>query len=348
MLTLRGTTDLKGRLEFEDVAFRTHDNPHLDEIGALWLIEKFCTKEFLEKYAKNKMILVGIGGGDFDEHPMAGQERKNGDCAMSLVAKALGVEKDPALEKILKFITNNDLKGSSHPFDLASLLSARYQCSCNGAPEKVIRATINDLETFYELQRRFFACAKADFEKKATIDVVKNGDRELKIVSIDSDDPQISKFARSSHGCDAAVVIQKKTSGHIQIFTNKRHGVMLFDMAQMIRVAEQKAKGAILVRDWKTLSSEGAIEGVPEWYFHREGQMLLNGSLTNTDVAPTHLSVKRIRSFVQIALDHQNYPQSHAVECKRGICTSTFNNPCEFYPYGLHRCRKIRYQMKTI
>lgn len=345
MLTLRGT-ELEGFLRGKEVAFRTHDNPHLDEVGALLLIEKFGTEEFLNKYAKDGMILVGIGGGDLDEHPRDGQGRKNGDCAMSLVAKALGVEEDPALEKILKFITNNDLKGSSHPFDLASLLSARYQCSCNGAPEKVIRETINDLETFYELQRRFFASTKADFEKKATIDVVKNGGKELKIVSIASNDPQISKFTRSSYGYDAAVVIQKKTSGHIQIFTNKRHGIVLFDVAQMIRAAEQKAKGKVLITDWKILNSEGTIDGVPEWYFHHEGQMLLNGSLTNNDVAPTRLSVKRIRSFVQIALDYDKFSESHAVECKRGICTSTYGKPCEFYPHGLHRCRKVRYQMK--
>ena len=346
MLILRDG-DLKGFLEGKGVAFKTHDNPHLDEVGALFLIEKFGSEEFLDKYAKDGMILMGVGGGDFDEHPRDGKERKNGDCAMSLVAKALKIEEDPALEKILKFITNNDLKGSSHPFDLASLLSARYQCSCNGAPEKVIRETISDLETFYELQRRFFSCTKADFEKKATIDVVRNGDKELKIVSIASDDPQTNKFARSSYGCDAAVVIQKKTSGHIQIFTNRRYGVVLFDVAQMIRIAEQKAKGNLLVKDWKVLNSEGTLEGVPEWYFQHEGQMLLNGSLTNTDVAPTCLSVKRIRSFVQIALDYNKFSESHAIECKRGICTSMHNKPCEFYPYGLHRCRKIRYQMKT-
>lgn len=214
------------RVEGETVFFDTHEAPHLDEIAAKWLIEKFGNKEFLDKYAPNRTLEVGIGGGSFDEHPVHG-ERKEDECATTLVAKALGVDDEPALEKILKFVVTHDLKGGVQPFDLAYLVNLLHRQFPND-PEKVIEWATIGLEAKYQEQLQFFTATKQEFERAAEIEEIQGpGGQILKMVTVVSDDEQMSKFARSSLGGRAAIVIQKRSSGNVQIYTNKRYGLTL-------------------------------------------------------------------------------------------------------------------------
>lgn len=334
------------RVAGETVFFDTHEGPHLDEIATKWLIEKFGDKEFLDKYVSNRILEVGIGGGLFDEHPV-NSERKEGECAATLVAKALGVDDNPALEKILKFVVTHDLKGGAQPFDLASLVKLLHQQFPND-PERVIEWAMVGLEAKYREQLQFFTATKQEFERAAEIEEIQGPGRQtLKMVTVVSDDEQMSKFARSSFGGGAAIIIQRRSSGNVQIYTNKRYGLTLYDVAQMIRLAEQRAKGQVVMTDWETLSSEGKVEGTEEWFFHHAGQMLLNGSLTAPDVPPTKLSLEQIKEMVRIGINPQAFEQSRAQLCRSGNCTSTRNDQCPWYPWGLHRCRAIRYKMRN-
>lgn len=330
----------------ETVSFETHIAPHLDEITAKWLIEKFADKKFLDKYAPNKVLKVGIGGGPFDEHPAENGERKEGECAATLVAKALRVFDDPALEKILKFVVMQDLKGGDQPFGLSYLVKLlRQQFPDN--PEKAIEWAITGLEAKYQEQLWFFSTTKAEFERAAEVEEICQGEQLLKLVTILSDDNQINKFARSLFGGRTAILVQKRSSGNVQIFTNKKFGINLADVAQMIRLEEQQAKNNIVTKDWKVLRAEGKVAGAEEWYYHLEGQMLLNGSLTALDVLPTRLSIGRIKKLIRIGVNFQTFESSRALRCQKGTCSSTRNNRCSWYDWGLHRCRKIRYKMKN-
>lgn len=107
----------------EKVLIVTHELMHADEAGAMLMLQICGTKQFLEKYAPTGRIELGIGGGPFDEHDNEGKEKKEkGQCAMSLMAKALGVESKPRWKKILKFVNLNDSGGSRNPRDIATLL----------------------------------------------------------------------------------------------------------------------------------------------------------------------------------------------------------------------------------
>lgn len=330
----------------ETVFFDTHEAPHLDEIAAKWLIEKFGNKEFLDKYAPNRILAVGIGGGPFDEHPTVNGERKEGECAATLVAKALRVDDDPALEKILKFVVTHDLNGGDQPFDLSYLVKLLHQQFPDN-PEKVIEWAITGLEAKYQEQLSFFSTTKAEFDRAAEVEEIPRGEQMLRMVTIVSDDNQMSKFVRSALGGQTAILIQKRSSANVQIFTNKRFGLNLTDVAQIIRLEEQYKKGNIVTTDWELLKAEGKVEGVEEWYYHLEGQMLLNGSLTTSDIPPTRLSLEQIKEIVRIGVNFQAFESSRASLCQRGTCTSTRNDHCLWYPWGLHRCRRIRYKMKN-
>ena len=350
----------------------THVNPHLDEITAIWLLRRFGEKKFLgistakitfwstggqapdgrsaEDYEREGILLIGIGGGCFDEHPANGSARKKGECAATLVAKALGVDNDPALEKILKFAVNSDLKGTSHLFDLASIVKVLHQ-EYPDNPEKVMEWATIGLEAKYQEQLQFFNAAielaKADFEKDANIEnILGPHGRTLKMATIISDNPQMSKFARSDYGGNADIVIQQRSSGNVQIFTNRFSGLVLYDVVQMIRLAEQEVKGKIVTTDWKELASEGKVEGVEEWYFQKAGQMLLNGSLTATQVPSTRLSLEKIKEIVRIGVNPMAFQPERAPGCQQGVCSSTLRQPCPWYQFGLHRCREIRFKTR--
>ncbi|MDO8515705.1 MAG: hypothetical protein Q7S28_00445 [bacterium] len=302
----------------------THEKTHVDEYEAIRLLRKFGEVMFpgistakviywkmggetpdgrsAEDYERDGVLLVGVGGGRFDEHPTVNVERKAGECAATLVAKALGVQDDPALAEILKYVVANDLKGGAQPFDIASLAKLMHQQHPDN-PEMVMEWVLAGLEAKYQEQFQFWTSTKEDFERNAQVEEIATGGKLIKIVSIISDGDQISKFARSEHGGYAAVVIQKRLSGNVQIYTNKRSGVTLYDVAQMLRLAEQEKKGHVVTTDWDTLSSEGKVAGAEEWFFHKEGQMILNGSLTATGVSPTKLSLEEILDIIRIGLN---------------------------------------------
>ena len=331
-----------------------HERPDLDAIIGIWLLKKFGEKKFPgiikatvrflnnggelteRKSANESELYVDCGRGRFDHHPATEYPE---DCAATLIAKHLEIDDDPALETILRFVVNNDLKGQSHPFGLAYFIKLMH-VSYPDEPKRVINWAVEALETKYHEQFSFFYQARKDYEQKAEIDEVTltNG-RVFRVVTVISDNENFSKYARFR---GAAVVIQKKNSGNIQIYTNRRFGLTLYDTTQIIRLEEAKAKGVVITKDWKILSSEGKVEGAEEWYFHHKMQVLLNGSLTATKVPPTRILLEKIREFVKLGINYTYFPDN---ACKEGHC---IRRQCPYYWYGLHRCRELRYNAQLV
>ena len=341
----------------------THEKPHLDEIFAIWLLRTFGEEQFpgvskakvnywtsggtspdglsAEQYLQDGIILVGVGGGCFDEHSTSATARKEGECTATLVAKALGIDEDPALDKLLRFVVQEDLKGSTSAFNLASMVKVMHQ---HYDPKKVFEWTVLAIEAKYLEQLQFWTTTRGEFMRISRVEEIQGpGDRGVVVVSFKSDDPLMNKFARSSHGANAAVVVQKNSSGNVQVFTNKRFGLKLFDVARMLRLEEQRLKGGILqTTDAMELTKEGVVPGCEEWYFHHEMQSIMNGSLTAKDVPRTRLSFERIVEIVHIGINPAAFEPKRAARCEQGFCDSCPQNRCPWEPYGLTRCHKIR------
>lgn len=325
----------------EIVYLDTHQAPHLDEICAKWLIEKFGNKKFFEKYAPERVIKIGVEGGVFDEHPKFAGQRKKDECAATLVAKALGVSEDPCLKEILEFVRTHDLK--TGPFEVGDIVNLIHQQFPDN-PKVAVNWARMALEAKYQRQLRFFA-AKERFEP-VEIEEVKIEERMLKIAIILSDEEEMSKVARSSYGGKAAIVIQKKSSGNVSILTNPRlrPPLHLRDVARMIRFSEQETKGKIVTRDWRLLGAEGKAEGAEEWYYYPVlgGEGLFNGSHIDPNLPPTKLSLEKIKELVKIGINPLVFEPSRSQKCLAGTCTSTRADPCPWYHWGLERCQKIR------
>lgn len=345
----------------------THENPHLhfDETLAIWLLRKFGEQVFpgistakikswgtggttpdgrsAREYEQEGILLIGIGNGRFDDHPDVNGERKKHECATTLVAEALGLRDEPVLKEIFEFAVSSDRRAANHPFDIASIAKDSYQQTSN--PEEIMDWVMKGIQIKYEKQLRFFDAVKKEFEQNSKVEEIQGPGRMLKMVSIVSDNAQMNNFARSIHGVKADIVIQKRPSGNVQIFTNAKSGLVLYDIAQMINLAEQEAEGEVKITDWKILSSEGMIPG-GRWFFLQEGQMLLNGSLTAPGVPPTKISFEKIKEIIRIGVNPKRFEPKREERCKLGKCTATMRNRCRWYKFGLHRCRQIRYQMR--
>lgn len=295
----------------------THVNPHADEVFAFWELRTFGKKHFPgvesapiefwsngdvnlqipeDEHLKQGTLLVGIGGGKFDEHPTINTGRKERECAATLVAKYLEIDDDPALEYLLDFVWRNDLKGDGSMFDIASICRKMYSFL---PPEKVILWTTLGFQAIYREQAQFVQQAVEEY-RKAQVFTVQDGGRSMKIVVIESNDEVVAKYARAARGGNATVVIQRRSTGNVQIFLNRnRHHlpVNLKRVARFIRLKEQKKKGTRLTLNQEILEQEGTVLGAEEWYLFK-GQGLFNGSASHPDVLPTNLPLEEITRIV--------------------------------------------------
>ncbi len=308
----------------------THTRPDLDAIATSWLLMNFgeeqfpgiSNAEFLfddsgemqglkgDGLLRIEIVAVDVGGGMFDHHPRMNEpvpEEKQGHCSLTLVAKYLGIDDDPALEEILKYVLRVDLKGGSQPFDLDSMVKDMNRAHPD-KPEKVIELTMVLLSAKYLSQVEFWTKTKTEFETNSQIEEITSySDRKFKIAFIESPNEQINRFAFSQSGGRISVLAQLKPTGHVQIYTGKMEGSAItrtFErIVALIRQREQIAKNLAPEMNPEVLRMEGKIQGAEEWWYQKTGQMLLNGSLKFPNVTPTKIPFEEIKDIIRKAVN---------------------------------------------
>lgn len=315
----------------------THENPHLDELASVLLVERYADEEFIRQHCQDGKIFLGIGGGDFDEHTIGGVG-KEGECCTTLVAKALNIPKDDlALVKLLSFVKAVDVDGLADPRDISSIAKIMYGLFPDD-PGRVVNWVLTGIDTkllngnkecfllehvakvmkglqeygpdyasgwleqglqALKLSQLQFEAALFDLEKAWKFKV--NG---FSIVVAKSDNPVFQKAARSEKGgIRADVVIQKKSSGNICVFCN-RHSIPQKKadwIAAMIRLEETRLRTGEAEFSLD-LFRDGKKSEDDIWFYHRRGKLMLNGSKTHKDIPPTRISLRRIFTFVEACL----------------------------------------------
>ncbi|MBI3633275.1 MAG: hypothetical protein HY226_03220 [Candidatus Vogelbacteria bacterium] len=324
-----------------------HKQPHWDEAVALFLLRLYGAPLFhgireakvvfwnagsntpdgrsAAEWEAEGYLLVGVGGGRFDEHPTRTKPREQEFCAATLVAKCLGIKKDEAaLRTLLAYTYRTDATAVNLPgadrdlviFGIANVSKMINRYVANGDDQKALDWMMMAVEAYYGSQMEFIY-AKQEFEQSGTVTTVQleGFQQPLKISAVVSDNTQMGPMLRSKEGNQSAVVIQKNSKGQVQIHTNKAYkGLKIFDVARYIRVAEFLTKTPEpVIPSWNELAQEQAPEGVEEWFFQHSGQMLLNGSLTNPDAKPTALSLRLIVELVVTGLKQSGKHQCGAV-----------------------------------
>lgn len=124
----------------------THLRPHFDEAVALWLVVREGERVFpgamiapivfwpagprtpdsrpAEEYHREGWLLIGVGGGQYDEHPNGMRARRHGECAATLIAKDLGVREHPRYRAVLDYALGNDASGKHSRWAIATAMNS--------------------------------------------------------------------------------------------------------------------------------------------------------------------------------------------------------------------------------
>lgn len=204
-------------------------------------------------------------------------------------------------------------------------------------------AQLTELETRRE---KAWAEAKEEFPEKAKVFYYTGRNylgqkKKLRLVVIESDNPEMSRFVRSKEALSpegedwrADVTVIKNSRGQVIMLGN---GIRLPDVARVIKQAEAKVRGVACTVHWDKLGFEGEHFG---WHYtNRQGDFLLNGGHSAPGTPPTRLSLERIAKLIILALSIDEFAPGFAEQCKAGLCAGEH---CSWYSHGLDRCRVIR------
>jgi len=300
--------------------------PHPDTILGIFLLKSFgkekypgiekATIEILQELPqgetsgsleKKGILVLDLGGGKFDHH-------QKGKTLSQLIADDLEITNDPSLQKFLIYGERDDKYGlgtiSSDPIDKAFGLSGLIN-SLNKAlsenPEKIIEIIsplliahiLEEKKRTEELPKEFEEKLK---EGKAEVFEVKQNKKKLNIVILESDNLSMAGWLRSAEGRKADVLCQKVSSGYVNILTRPLKKVDLRWLAAYIRNEEAKLRGRKLKCLTFDLMKPGKIPEVPEWYYDRATNSVLNGGPNPKGILPTAISFERIKEILKESL----------------------------------------------
>jgi len=310
----------------------THPRPHLDEVVGIVLLRtygreiypgienaeiKFCDAGMTpegkswKQLEKEGVVLIGIGGGRFDEHPTQNKERVEMECAASLVAKYLGINEEPWLAKLMKYTCNNDTKGGVNPFDLAAMMNLMMKRWFDHSPTGSLEWAMNAVEVYLEDQIKFFTETKEAFDNNSEVFNSTYKGKAIIIAAVTGDNDQLGAYARSTVGANADIVIQKNNKGNVIITTKKSSAIYLDDVIRAIRLKEMRIKNIVCKNLWDpALKGEAKVPGAEEWHFHKAASMILNGSKSAPNVPPTKISFKTIVLIVKDELAKIKHPNN--------------------------------------
>jgi len=154
-----------------------------------------------------------------------------------------------------------------------------------------------------ELPREFEEKLK---EGKAEIFEVKQEKKKLKVVVLESNNLSMAGWLKSSEGVKADVVCQKVSSGYVNILTKPLKRVDLRWLAAYLRNEEAKLRGRRLRYLTPDLMQPGKIPEVPEWYYDRATNSVLNGGPNPKGILPTSIFLERIKEILKEALSQKS------------------------------------------
>lgn len=311
------------------------NKPHLDPITAYYLLLRYGNEKFpgisdaklffwdsgsdpdeatLKKWNEEGSILIDIAGGEFDHHLI------NGGYSSLLVARYFGIEESPEMKAILEYLREDDNHGLHNKFgDLAHIVKMMHKQSID--IQKIFDLVFLALNSMIYFDDE----AKKEFESKAIIHKVKRGKNKMKVAVIESDSQNVAKYAMQNER--VGVVIQKRPTGHIMIFTNNLYKIDLRDVIGAIRKKELELAGKE-VPDLRILKKEGKHPDVQHWYYHRSLNAILNGSDALSDTPATKLILDEIIEIVLFSVSTEYLEK----------CDNCEENKCPHFRHGFYKC----------
>ncbi|MFA7252882.1 MAG: hypothetical protein WC027_03435 [Candidatus Paceibacterota bacterium] len=284
-----------------------HQNPHLDEIVAVMLFRRYGEDKFpgvstakLVAWGKKELaqtppemaamsgtILVGIGGGMFDDHGKSPRQ----DCAATLVAKHLGKMGNPVWGRILRDVFLADSEASGSMQSLAEEVKNLNRYWAGSLDVERVYALIEPMILARLGRQDEYLTASGRFESAYRNRI----GGQIKLVAVDGlDNVQFQHVARAA-GVD--IIVQRGSSGLTQILGSK--DLDMVGLAVRLRkteIAKSNLRMSHFMDD-EELAAVGTIEEIPHWYL--EGGFLLNGSESFPDVPPSNIKFADLVHLVE-------------------------------------------------
>ena len=300
--------------------------PHADTILGFFLLRKFGEKLYPgvstahavfsshlpegatpESLLAQGTLILDSGGGDLDHH-----SRGQVITLSELLLTKLGMANDPAFEKIIAFVRRDDLYGkgiiSTDPLDRAFGLSGLIT-TLNKAyghdHDKIVNAVLPLMEAFYIEEHRRTKEMPEEVEMKtysgkAESFSVRQRDKNLKVIIIESDNPSLAGYLRSQMGGAYDVVALWSETGHLNIITRPTKHVDLRSLTALIRAEELKERGSD--RPIDELAQPGKIPEIPEWYYDDKTNSIQNGAMAKKDVPATKIEKIALKKLLELGL----------------------------------------------
>lgn len=264
--------------------------------------------ESVESLEQKGMLLIDVGGSRFDHH-------NRGVTASQLIAEDLGIKDMPSIAKLLRYAERDDKYGAGtisqdaldRAFGLSGLIASLNK-ALPQSPGKVVDYVIPLLKAHYGEERKRTEDLPKEFEEKlqsgkGEVFVARHKGKNIKIAVIESDSASINNWLRSTEGPKADVVAQKGTLGYVNITTRPMRYVDLRWPAALLRQEEMniRGRGPELPADY--LAKPGRVEEVPEWYYDRATNSILNGGIIQKGVEPTAISFAMIKEIIKAGLE---------------------------------------------
>lgn len=304
--------------------------PHPDTILGIFLLKTFGKEKYpgienasidiwqelpkgetLESLERKGVLVLDLGGGKFDHH-------QKGRTLSQLIAEDLEVIDDPALKKLLAYGERDDKYGlgtiSTDSIDKAFGLSGLV-ASLNKAlydkPEEIIKLVVLLIGAHYIEEKKKTDELPKEFEEKlkdgkAEVFEVKQGKKKLKVAMLESDNISMAGWLRSVEGLKADVVCQKMGLGYVNILTKPLKRVDLRWLAASLRNEEAKLRGKKLKIFTLDLMKPGKIAEIPEWYYDRATNSILNGGTNPQGILPTIIPFERIKEIIKETLSQKS------------------------------------------
>jgi hypothetical protein len=292
--------------------YRENSFPGVKEAKVIIQGQVDATKSFYEHLDEGVLILDS-GFYIYDHHG------KDNVCLTDLVIQNLGLSENRELAKLREFCHRDDLFGkgivSKDPLDKAFGLPGllvNINKKYPNDPNKVfeIMHEIYDAHVKEELRREYEIpeeISRRTEDGSLTTFECSQKDVKLKCCIISSDNLSIPGYLRSVGGGAYDIVAQIRSTGHIAIMTKQNKAISLKGLALVVRLEELAAQSLNLNLSIEKLTSAGALDEIPNWYFDPGTNSLLNGSSSATNIEATKIDTSKIKEILSLGLSEKMF-----------------------------------------
>ena len=276
--------------------------PQPDTIVAIFLLKKFGQELFFDvtnatvtvdpnATQTDGYLLIDVAGGELDHH---GTDK----CATELVAIKLGVQDNPELRNLIAYARRDDTKGQGtiskdhldRTFGLSGLIAALNKKHTSDT-NTIINTVLPLLEAHYANSYEHYVAIpnlikKLQASEAFTSHTLQKPIRNMAVGCITSDNVGLPGYLRSNTGGNYRVVVQRRTSGHVNILTKQDPKIDLSRLMAVIRLQEMQLQN-LDCDDEASLHQTGTHELTPNWYYDPATNSLLNGGVTPDAVVAT-------------------------------------------------------------